>query len=66
MSRPLEWCLNCTRCHEFTDYYHEADNVEVVRCEECGKRHSTDSTFAVTPGKTYDRDEAGTLMESVP
>ena len=66
MSRPLEWCLNCTRCKAFTDYYHEEDNTNVVRCEECGKRHSTKSTYAVKPGKQYERDEAGTLLESVP
>lgn len=66
MSRGLEWCLNCTRCHEFTDYYYEEGSAEIVRCEECGKRHSVDSTFAVKPDKRYDRDEAGQLMESVP
>lgn len=31
--------LECTRCEELTDF--ERESTEVVRCAECGKRHST-------------------------
>lgn len=33
--------LECTRCEADRDYERESDTV--VRCEECGKRHSMDS-----------------------
>lgn len=62
----LVFRLNCTRCHEFTEYHHEEDNTDLVRCKECGKRHGTASLFAVYPTKQYERDEAGVLMEGVP
>lgn len=50
--------LECTRCHggdgeapggAYTDFEREGENV--VRCVECGKRHSTDSLVDLnTPG----------------
>lgn len=68
--------LNCTRCNEFTEWEAES-TVEVtdgfeerrtksVRCDECGKRHSTDSLFVIDPRKDYDRDEAGNLLDTPP
>lgn len=36
MSR-LVFRLNCTGCKAFTEYHHEEDNTDLVRCEECGK-----------------------------
>ena len=65
MSR-LVFRLNCTRCGEFTEYHHEEETNHIVLCADCYKRHGTASTFAVKPGKSYSRDEAGELMESVP
>lgn len=58
--------LNCTRCGAFTEY--QTEEGEVVRCEECGKRHSTDSLHLVNPQRVghYRRDEAGTLLECPP
>lgn len=54
--------LNCTRCGEFTDYWEEKKHM--VKCDECGKRHHTDSIWMVDPSKSYERDEAGNLLEA--
>lgn len=62
--RPLR--LNCTRCHDFTEYERDSDNREVVYCEECGKKHGSASLFAIDPHATYRRDESGELLEEPP
>lgn len=56
--------LNCTRCECFREF--ERDSENVVRCDDCGKRHSTDSLFVADPEKEYERDEAGELQEVPP
>lgn len=61
----LPLLLNCTRCGEFTRWLKEGDGP-VVRCSECGKRHSRDSLYLADPGKRYQRDEAGNLLEEPP
>ncbi len=60
----LETRLNCTRCHEFTKW--KGENKRTVKCEDCGKRHSTDSLRPVNPDKEYSRDEEGNLTEMPP
>lgn len=60
----LPLLLNCTRCHQFTRWTREGENV--ARCARCGKRHSRDSLMMADPGKTYNRDEAGNLLEQPP
>jgi uncharacterized Zn finger protein len=36
--------LDCTRCEAFRDYHRKDDDPEtVVRCDDCGKRHSKHS-----------------------
>jgi len=60
---------NCTNCHRFTPYEVEqetADGGQIVTCESCGKRHSDDSVHFVDLSRTYERDEAGTLLEDLP
>lgn len=60
----MEQRLNCTRCGSFADYHrNQGDPDTVVRCDGCGKRHSTDSIYMVDPYRSYDRDEAGTLTD---
>ena len=54
--------LNCTRCGSFEAYDHDTNTV--VRCAECGKRHSTDSVWLVDPDERFDRDESGALLET--
>ncbi|MFB6173379.1 MAG: hypothetical protein ABEI39_01925 [Halobacteriales archaeon] len=44
--------LKCTSCRAFREFEREGDAV--VRCGECGKRHSTDSLHAVTPDQEPD------------
>lgn len=61
----LDIRLNCTECAEFTEFTSEKDN-QAVRCDECGKRHSDDSLHVVKPGKKYERDESGELLEEPP
>jgi uncharacterized Zn finger protein len=57
--------LNCTRCGSFNTYYRKDDDPEtVVRCDDCGKRHSTDSVFMVDPNRRHDRDESGQLVDT--
>lgn len=58
--------LNCTRCHEFTDWEEESEDNDVIRCGECGKRHSKENLHPVDPDKQYDRDEDGNLLETPP
>jgi len=63
--------LNCTRCTEFTRYEHERDvhgvlNSNVVRCSECGKKHSSASLYMVDIHRQYERTEDGTLLEDLP
>jgi len=56
--------LNCNRCGSFTRYHrNDGDPNTVVRCDGCGKRHSTDSVFMVDPHRSFRRDEAGNLIE---
>ena len=61
--------LNCTDCGAFQEYENEqqtADGGHIVRCAECGKRHSDDSVFMADPDRQYERDEAGNLLEDLP
>lgn len=61
--------LNCTKCGEFQAYEVEqatSDGSQIVRCDECGKRHSDDSVYMVDPDRQYERDEAGNLLEELP
>jgi len=59
--------LNCRRCASFTHAGRKPDDPKsVVRCGECGKKHSTDSIHFVDVDKTFDRDESGALIEDVP
>lgn len=55
--------LNCTACHAFREYDRDGN---VATCAECGKRHSTDSLYAVVPGISYERSESGALLEDPP
>lgn len=56
--------LNCNDCGSFTEYHRNDDDPEtVVRCDDCGKRHSTDSVWMVDTSKSYQRDESGALLE---
>lgn len=57
--------LNCTACNAFEDYVHDdSDPDGVVRCDECGKKHGSESVMMVDRCKTYERDEAGNLLEA--
>lgn len=47
--------LKCTSCRAFRDY--EAISETVVRCSECGKRHSTDSLHAVAEDEEAEFDD---------
>lgn len=58
--------LNCSRCNAFTEWEKDESEGESIYCEECGKKHSTDSFRPVQPGKEYSRDEAGNLTEMPP
>ena len=59
--------LNCRRCASFTHAVRRRDDPDsVVRCDGCGKKHSTDSLHFVDVDKTFDRDESGALIEEVP
>jgi uncharacterized Zn finger protein len=56
--------LNCNRCGDFVEYEAKKDDPKtVVRCGECGKRHSIDSIWMVDTAKEYERDEGGVLLE---
>lgn len=56
--------LDCVRCNEFTEYHRDdGDPDTVVRCDECGKRHSDDSVYFVDPDKRYERDESGVVYD---
>lgn len=57
--------LDCTRCSMFTEWYQEEEK-RVVRCEECGKRHSFDSLHVIHAEKEYKRSEDGRLLEVTP
>lgn len=60
----MESRLNCTSCGLFRQFSRKRDDPKsVVRCDECGKRHSTDSLFMIDPDRQYERDEAGTLVD---
>jgi transcription elongation factor Elf1 len=56
--------LNCTRCGDFTEAS-VGSTKNVAVCDECGKRHSTDSLHFVETERDYERDEAGKLIEDV-
>jgi len=45
----LRIVLRCTGCRAYTTF--ERVGETVVRCAECGKRHSTDSLHAVEEGE---------------
>ncbi len=64
MSIGLPEKLDCTRCNEFQDYDREQDTV--VRCGECGKRHSNNNLHIIDPSKQYERDDDGNLQEVPP
>jgi len=56
--------LNCSACHDFTRFDRRVDDpTTVVRCSECGKKHSDDSVWMVNTHRSYERDESGTLLE---
>lgn len=62
--------LNCTRCGEFKQYEPDRDRdgnlrSDVVKCTDCGKKHSDKSLYMVDPNRSYERDESGTLLEEV-
>jgi len=62
MRRDLR--LNCNSCGGFNEYHQKSgDPKSVVRCDGCGKKHSTDSVHFVELGKSYERDERGVLLE---
>lgn len=61
---PLVAKLDCTNCHDFVTFWEEQE--EVVRCNNCDKRHSWDSVYHVKPEKTYKRDRHGELIETPP
>jgi len=65
MSSGFPVLLDCTRCQRFTRWYAETGG-SVVRCAECEKRHSRDSLHMADPGKVYERDDAGGLIEEPP
>ena len=44
----LEIKLRCTNCRAYRDFSRRAE-TQAVTCAECGKRHSTDSLYAVGP-----------------
>lgn len=48
----LEIRLRCTKCREYTAFTRDSMSSSVVRCDHCGKRHSTDSLFAIEDGET--------------
>ena len=50
----LRIALRCTKCRAFTEF--EREGTSAVRCDVCGKRHSTDSLHAVEEGEepTFD------------
>lgn len=58
--------LNCENCGRFTEYEVEkerADGSQLVRCDDCGKRHGEDSIYFVDLHETYPRDESGALLD---
>ena len=57
--------LNCNRCGAFEGYNRKDDDPDsVVRCDGCGKRHSTASVYMVDPDRRFERDEAGNLVDT--
>lgn len=51
--------LRCTACEGFRDFDRERGS-RVVRCADCGKRHSTDSLHAVEPTDLPEEDSGTT------
>lgn len=51
----LEIKLRCTNCRAYRNFTRKA-GTGAVKCAVCGKRHSTDSLYAVEPGEepTFD------------
>lgn len=47
--------LRCTACEGYRDFDRERGS-QVVRCADCGKRHSTDSLHAVEPHELPEED----------
>lgn len=45
----LRIVLRCTDCRAYTEFNRVDETV--VRCRDCGKRHSTDSLHAIEPGE---------------
>lgn len=67
MYQTHELRLNCNDCHDFTEYYRDKDDsATVVRCAECGKRHSDKSIYMVDPTREYERSDDGTLLANLP
>lgn len=60
----LPLLLNCVECGAFQEWERVQENV--VDCAECGKRHSDNSLHVADPDKSYERDEAGALLETPP
>lgn len=62
--------LNCSECRKFTEYEDlgkdDGDRIQ-VKCEECGKRHTSERLYLVDTANTYQRDEVtGELLEDLP
>lgn len=58
--------LDCVNCKAFKDYVIEQEDAAgrlIVRCGECGKRHSDDRVHMVDPTERHERDESGELLE---
>jgi len=63
----LKLRVNCNDCARFTEYRRrDSDPQTVVRCDECGKKHSEASIYMVDLHQTYRRDETGALVEDLP
>lgn len=71
MADPYRWglLLDCVGCGAFRAYEVEkrkSDGGQIVRCHECGKRHSDESVYMVDADRDYERAEDGTLLEDLP
>lgn len=51
----LEIMLRCTGCGVYRPFERPGKSKQVVRCVECGKRHSVDSLHAVDPDDVQTR-----------
>lgn len=56
--------LNCSNCGRWTIPNHKpGDPSHILRCDDCGKKHSEDSVFFIDLDRTWQRDESGALVE---